>query len=314
LEIIKILTILGARPQFVKAAIVTKAIEAHNREHSDLKINELLLHTGQHYDHEMSAVFFEELDIKEPSFNLGIGSASHGAQTGRMMEAIEKVIVSEMPDWVLIYGDTNSTLAAALAAVKLHIPLAHVEAGLRSFDRKLPEEVNRIVADHMADLLFAPTDEAVKNLNNEGFSDDRVLLTGDVMYDAALYFGEKALHVSRILSDLQLDSGGYVLCTLHRAENTNNRQRLTAILDGLSLGFGDVPLVLPIHPRTRKTLSELGLLESVKKKFQLIEPVGYLDMIMLEKNARLIATDSGGVQKEAFFHRVPCLTLLDRTP
>ena len=303
----KIATIVGARPQFIKAAIVSRTLR------STAKITEILVHTGQHYDDKMSLVFFEELEIPKPDYNLGIGSGSHGLQTGRMLEAIEKVLLQENPDWVLVYGDTNSTLAGALTAAKLQIPIAHVEAGLRSFNRRMPEEINRILTDHTSDLLFAPTEIARVNLTREGIPSSKIHLVGDVMYDAALYYGAKAQTQSTILNRLGLKSKEYILATIHRAENTDNSLRLKGIFDALALVGKKVKVVLPLHPRTRAALHKEGMLEVVARSMLLIEPVGYLDMVMLEKNAQLIATDSGGVQKEAFFHCVPCVTLREET-
>lgn len=303
----KIATIIGARPQFIKAAIVSRHIRLTRG------IDELLVHTGQHYDDRMSRVFFEELEIPPPAYHLGIGSSSHGVQTGRMLEAIERVLLQEKPDWVLVYGDTNSTLAGALAAVKLHIPVAHVEAGLRSFNRKMPEEINRILTDHASDLLFAPTEVAVSNLRHEGVPMEKVHLVGDVMYDASLYYGEKVERVGGLVDELRLPKGGYVLATIHRAENTNDRMRLQVIAQGLVETALTMPVVLPLHPRTAKALDEVGLLDVVKKRIRVVEPVGYFDMLQLERHAAVIATDSGGVQKEAYFHGVPCVTLRDET-
>jgi len=304
----KIVTIIGARPQFIKAATVSRAIQ------SMPSIEEVLVHTGQHYDENMSDVFFDELEIPKPAYDLGIGSGSHGAQTGKMLEAIERVLLDEKPNWVLVYGDTNSTLAGAVAAVKLHIPVAHVEAGLRSFNRAMPEEINRILTDHAANLLFAPTETAVNHLHHEGIDGQRIHRVGDVMYDAALFYGIKADQMSDILSRLELVSKRYMLATVHRAENTDDPKRLRAIMAGLSAAATDeYPVVLPLHPRTRATLERKGTLTEAAKQIRLIDPVGYLDMVMLEKNAVLIATDSGGVQKEAFFHGVPCVTLRDET-
>ena len=300
-------SILGARPQFIKAA----AVSGRLRETAGLR--ETLVHTGQHYDANMSEVFFEELAIPRPDFHLGVGSASHGAQTGRMLEAVEGVLVEVRPDWVLVYGDTNTTLAGALAAAKLHIPVAHVEAGLRSFNRLMPEEINRVLTDHASDALFAPTQPAVENLRNEGVPDERVYLVGDVMYDASLHFAAKAERESRILDTLGLEPRGYVLATVHRAENTDHARALAAIFDGLERVAADVPVVLPLHPRTRAALEREGRLAQAQRSLRLTDPVGYLDMVLLEKNARLVATDSGGVQKEAFFFRVPCVTLRTET-
>jgi UDP-GlcNAc3NAcA epimerase len=298
----RVTTVLGARPQFIKAAVVSRALTA-------IGIAEALVHTGQHFDANMSDVFFSELEIPRPAHHLGIGGGSHGRNTGRMIEAVERVLVEERPDWVLVYGDTDSTLAGALAAVKLHIPVAHVEAGLRSFNRRMPEEINRVLTDHAASLLFAPTETAVRHLASEGISGDTVLRVGDVMFDAALFYGAKAETASSILATLGLQPGAYALATIHRAENTDDPQRLSGILDGFARFGGDI--VLPLHPRTRTRLSSAGL--TMPGNVRMIDPVGYLDMVMLEKNAGLITTDSGGVQKEAFFHRVPCVTLRDET-
>ncbi len=303
----KLLTVIGARPQFVKAAVVSRMIK------DSTDIQELLIHTGQHYDQGMSDIFFQELNIPAPTVNLGIGSAGHGAQTGRMLEKIESILLAERPDGVLVYGDTNSTLAGALAAVKLQIPVAHVEAGLRSFNRRMPEEINRILTDHASDLLFAPTETAVKNLTAEGIADKKVHMTGDVMYDAALYFGRKAEKESSILKDVGIREKAYVLATVHRAENTDDPVRLETIFRALAQIAQRIPVVLPIHPRTRAILLRDPLLNSLASKLKLIDPVGYLDMVMLERNAVVIATDSGGVQKEAYFQRVPCVTLRDET-
>ena len=301
----KILSIVGARPQFIKAAAVSRVLRAARG------MREVLVHTGQHYDPGMSGVFFRELEIPRPDRNLGIGSGGHGAQTGRMLEGLEGVIAKERPDWVLVYGDTNSTLAGALAAAKLKVPVAHVEAGLRSFNREMPEEINRVVADHVSDLLFAPTRTATANLRREGISRGKIVETGDVMYDVALHYGEKAERASSILRKLVLEDRDYVLATVHRAENTDEPRRLRAIFDALRRLAGEVAVVVPLHPRTRKVLARTGWRPG--KALRLIEPVGYLDMVMLEKHARLIATDSGGVQKEAFFYRVPCATLRTET-
>ena len=303
----KIITIVGARPQFIKVAAVSQKLRTISG------IKEVLVHTGQHYDRNMSDVFFQELDIQPPDYNLGIGSQTHGVQTGRMLEAIERVLLEEKPDWVLVYGDTNSTLAGAIAAVKLHIPVAHVEAGLRSFNQKMPEEINRVLTDRISELLFAPTNTAVENLLREGISEDKIHLVGDVMYDAALYYGAKAAEKNSTLEELKLVSKQYILATIHRAENTDDSSRLQAIFSGLGIVAQKIPVVLPLHPRTRSALLREGLLEDASKSLQLIEPLGYLDMVTLEKNAKLIATDSGGVQKEAFFARVPCVTLREET-
>ncbi|HQN20631.1 MAG TPA: UDP-N-acetylglucosamine 2-epimerase (non-hydrolyzing), partial [Syntrophobacteraceae bacterium] len=254
-----------------------------------------------------------ELDIPKPDYHLGIGSGAHGWQTGAMLSAIEPVLLAEQPHGVVVYGDTNSTLAGALAAAKLNMLNAHVEAGLRSFNRRMPEETNRVVADHVADLLFAPTTTAKKNLLNEGVREADIHLVGDVMYDAALYYGSKSEKESRILSRLEVEPKEYVLATVHRAENTDNANCLRAIFEGLMQVSRDTVVVLPLHPRTRKALEREGLLLRAADALKLIEPVGYLDMVMLEKNAKVVVTDSGGVQKEAFFYEVPCVTVREET-
>jgi len=300
-----IVTIVGARPQFIKAAAVSPHLRAH--------IFEILIHTGQHYDDDMSRVFFDELDMPMPAYNLGVGSGNHGMQTGRMLEAIENLLLEVRPDRVLVYGDTNSTLAGALAAAKLHIPVAHVEAGLRSYNRTMPEEINRIATDHIADLLFAPTEAAVSNLRCEGIAADRIHLTGDVMYDVALRFASCAERRSSILRELDLAPKSYVLATIHRAGNVDDPVRLEAIYEGLERAAATLPVVWPVHPRTRPPVDAIRARRNSAPPLRLIAPVGYLDMILLEKNARLIVTDSGGVQKEAFFHGVPCLTLREET-
>lgn len=268
------------------------------------------MHTGQHYDQSMSDIFFSELDLEAPQYNLEIGSDNHGAQTGRMLASIEDVLLQEQPDAVLVYGDTNSTLAGALAAAKLEVPVAHVEAGLRSFNRSMPEEINRVLTDHLATLLFAPTPDAVRNLEREGIQGESVYLSGDVMYDAAIHYQETSSRDGNVFRHLGLKPKNYILATVHRAENTDNPVRLRAILEGLNLVAADLNIVLPLHPRTRKNLRPLDMDTSA---IRVIEPVGYLDMISLERHARLIATDSGGVQKEAYFYRVPCVTLREET-
>jgi len=301
----KIVTVVGARPQFVKAAVLSRLMREHGR------IEEVMIHTGQHYDENMSDVFFSELEIPRPAHHLGVGSGAHGQQTGRMLEAIERVLQEVKPNAVLVYGDTNSTLAGALAAAKLHIPIAHVEAGLRSFNRRMPEEINRVLTDHLSRWLFAPTPTAVENLQHEGRPAECVYLTGDVMYDAALH---SAQHVDpRLLERLGLKEKEYVLATIHRAENTDVPERLRAILEALRTVAAETPVVLPLHPRTRAVLERDGTLEALTRGLRLLGPVGYIDMVGLEKNACLIATDSGGVQKEAFFQRVPCVTLREET-
>ncbi len=301
----KIVSIVGARPQFVKAAAVSRIIAEHAAG------RECLVHTGQHYDSNMSDVFFSELGIPQPHYNLAIGSATHGAQTGRMLEAIETVLLQERPDWVLIYGDTNSTLAGAIAAAKLHIPVAHVEAGLRSFNRAMPEEINRILADHASTVLFAPTRTAVDNLKAEGIDAAKIVLSGDVMYDAARHFHRRAVESSAILESLGLHRKSFVLATVHRAENTDDPAKLAVILGALAAISSATTVVLPLHPRTRAAIAKAGFALPAGMIF--IDPVGYLDMVMLEEASRLIVTDSGGVQKEAFFFKVPCVTLRDET-
>lgn len=309
------MTVIGARPQFIKAAAVSRALVRHNEGDSAGvgRLTEILVHTGQHYDDNMSRVFFDDLDMAGPDYHLGLGQGRHGAMTGRMLESIEEVMLKEEPDLTLIYGDTNSTLAGALAAVKLHVPVAHVEAGLRSFNRRMPEEINRVLTDHAADLLFAPTQMAVNNLHREGISAEKIYLVGDVMYDVALFYGNKAERLSPILEQLNLVPRGYILATIHRAENTDSPTRLKAIFDGLCQVSTEIPVIVPLHPRTRLALDREGMLGPVSRKIHLTEPVGYLEMVRLEKRARFIVTDSGGVQKEAFFYRVPCLTLRDET-
>lgn len=303
----KIVTIIGARPQFIKAAAVSRILK------EDSEVEEVLVHTGQHYDENMSQVFFDELNIPKPKYNLAIGSSLHGKQTGEMMAAIEEVLLKEKPQWILIYGDTNSTLAGALVGAKLHIPIAHVEAGLRSYNRKMPEEVNRLVADQVSEILFAPTERAVKNLKQEGYADERVQLVGDVMYDVALYYGKKAEAESKILQKLNLHDKAFILVTIHRQENTDHPERLTAIMQSLQTLSKEIPIIFPVHPRTHKMFLQNGLIEKDSANLHFIEPLGFLDMLMLEKNAKLIMTDSGGVQKEAFFCSVPCVTLRDET-
>ncbi|WP_342727956.1 UDP-N-acetylglucosamine 2-epimerase (non-hydrolyzing) [Bradyrhizobium sp. B097] len=300
---LKILTIVGARPQFIKAAAVSRAI----RETDGL--SEVMVHTGQHFDLNMSDVFFEELDIPKPRHHLDINGGGHGDMTGRMLMAIEPILLEEKPDWVVVYGDTNSTLAGALAASKLHIPVAHVEAGLRSFNRRMPEEINRVVTDHLSALQLCPTTTAVTNLAAEGVTAG-VHHVGDVMYDATLFVTDKAEKSSAILTNLGLASKTYALATIHRAENTGDRQQLLAVVQFLQDQSRKFPVVLPLHPRTRQAALAMGVdLDGLK----VIDPVGYLDMAKLLHNALEVYTDSGGVQKEAYFHRVPCITLRDET-
>lgn len=303
----KIAVVVGARPQFVKAAVVSHALAARPG------LTEVMIHTGQHYDDNMSAIFFRELDIPEPAYNLSIGAGGHGEQTGRMLIELERVLLAERPDWVLVYGDTNSTLAGALAAAKLHIPVAHVEAGLRSFNRRMPEEVNRVVTDHVADLLFVPTETGRANLLHEGVPAEHIRLIGDVMYDAALFYGQQAAARSTILARLGLAPRGYILATVHRPENTDDGPRLRALFEGLARLAGRHRIVLPLHPRTRAALTRERVPEHILTQLDVIDPVGYLDMLQLEQHAALIASDSGGIQKEAYFFRVPCVTLRNET-
>ncbi|MBB6461528.1 non-hydrolyzing UDP-N-acetylglucosamine 2-epimerase [Flammeovirga kamogawensis] len=302
----KILTIIGARPQFIKAATVSRVIKKIEN------CTEILVHTGQHYDENMSDIFFDELGIPRPDYNLGVGGGSHGAQTGEMLAKIEKVLFKEKPDYLLVYGDTNSTLAGALAASKMHIPVVHVEAGLRSFNMKMPEEQNRILTDHISTLLFTPTDTGYSNLLKEGINDSSIYNIGDVMYDAAMYYGKKAQNNTNILEKLNVKYKDFILATIHRAENTDNIERLTMIFDELSNVAKTKKVILPLHPRTKKSLENINFNFS-ESKISFIDPVGYIEMVMLEMSSKLILTDSGGVQKEAFFHKVPCITLRDET-
>ncbi len=318
----KLLNIVGARPQIIKASAISRVIR---KDYGD-RIEEIILHTGQHYDRELSDVFFEELEIPKPDYNLGVGSARHGRQTASMISGIEEVILKEQPEAVIVYGDTNSTLAAGIAASKLKVPVVHVEAGLRSFRKEMPEEINRLLSDHISTLLFAPTDAALKNLIKEGIRPDasppftidnpKIFLSGDIMYDNSLFYGELADNkINGFLDDLGAQHGNYILATIHRQKNTDNAERLNNILQSLiELSVEkNILLVLPLHPRTinalekenPKLLLRLNNIESVK----LVPPVSYLEMIMLEKNAAIICTDSGGVQKEAHFFRRPCLVL-----
>jgi UDP-GlcNAc3NAcA epimerase len=298
-----VVSIVGARPQFIKAAPVSAALRRTHREY--------LVHTGQHYDHQMSEVFFDEMGIPAPNRNLDVGSGSHGAQTGAMLRLIEECLLEMRPDVVLVYGDTNSTLAGALAAAKLGIPLAHVEAGLRSYNRSMPEEHNRVLADHAADLLLCPTDTAVVNLAKEGLTSG-VHLVGDTMYDAVLRFREVAAARSNVMDRLDLSHGRYVLATIHRPYNTDDPVHLRCLVEAFSRAPDTI--VFPVHPRTRRKLDELELTSpAVDGRVRFIEPVGYLDMLELERHARVIVTDSGGVQKEAYFLGVPCLTVRPET-
>lgn len=296
----KILTVVGARPQFIKAAAVSNVIRKHHTE--------ILVHTGQHYDENMSKVFFDELKIPKPNYNLEVGSGNHGKQTGTMLMDLEEIYEKEKPDFVLVYGDTNSTLAGALCASKLLIPVAHVEAGLRSFNKNMPEEQNRILTDHISKLLFVPTESAVKNLKNEGITEG-VHNVGDVMFDATLNFKKLAENKNEIIRALDLEGKNFILTTIHRAENTNDISRLKNIVEALN--ECGKPVILPLHPRTKKYMMDYGL--NFNNNIKVIDPVGYLEMINLEMNAEKIVTDSGGVQKEAFFMKKPCVTMRDET-
>ena len=303
----KIVTVVGARPQFIKAAAISRVI----RNEYAGTLEEVLVHTGQHYDHNMSQVFFDELDIPPPKYNLDISGGNHGAMTGKMLEAIEAVLLDEKPDWVLVYGDTNSTLAGALAAVKLHIPVAHVEAGLRSFNMRMPEEVNRILADRVASLLFCPTEAAVDNLKNEGVLSG-VSNVGDVMYDVAVYYKYRCAKNGEILKRIGVTQGEFALATCHRSENTDDPLRLREICQGLADVAEHMDVVLPLHPRTRRLLSDGGL-KPLLGRVRMVDPLSFMEMLALEQSARVVITDSGGVQKEAFFYGVPCVTMRDET-
>jgi UDP-GlcNAc3NAcA epimerase len=304
---IRIATIVGARPQFIKAAAVSRVI----RNDYAGRISEVLVHTGQHYDARMSRVFFEELDLPPPDHHLGIAGGRHGAMTGRMLGAIETVLLAEQPDIVLVYGDTNSTLAGALAAVKLHVPVAHVEAGLRSFNRRMPEEINRLLTDRVSSLLFCPTTTAVENLAAEGITAG-VHHVGDVMYDVALFYRDRARQRSNVLERFGLRAGEYALATCHRAENTDDANRLREICLGLAEVASMLPVVFPVHPRTNAALATHRL-KPCLTGVTLVDPLPFLDIVALQQAARAIITDSGGMQKEAFFFRVPCITIRDET-
>lgn len=299
----KILTIVGARPQFIKAAAVSRAIGTNK------SMTEVILHTGQHYDDSMSEVFFREMEIPKPIINLEIRASLHGEMTAQMLTGIEQSILNEKPDAVMVYGDTNSTLAGALAAAKLNIKLIHVEAGLRSFNMTMPEEINRIVTDRISNLLCCPTDHAISNLKAEGFDRMNIAIvkTGDVMQDAAMYYSQRSANYSTIIKDLGLSN--YILCTLHRQENTNDPHRLNEIVKAINFINSKTPIVLPLHPRTKKTFEALGIIPECK----IISPVGYFDMIELIKSSSLVMTDSGGLQKEAYFFSKNCVTLRDET-
>ncbi|MDO9374449.1 MAG: UDP-N-acetylglucosamine 2-epimerase (non-hydrolyzing) [Ferruginibacter sp.] len=301
----KLLTIVGARPQFVKAAALSREI----RQHPGL--TEIIVHTGQHFDSNMSEIFFDEMEIPKPNYNLNINGLSHGAMTGQMLEGIEKIITNDKPDTVLVYGDTNSTIAGALAAKKLHVKVAHVEAGLRSFNMQMPEEINRILTDRISDWLFCPTDTSMANLKNEGFDNfsSRKIKTGDVMEDAALYYAQKAAQKSTLLEQMKLRNQPFILATIHRAENTDDKQNLEALISALNEISQHTQVIVPLHPRTKKIIEQ----QQLEPKFTIIDPVGYFDMIMLLQTCSLVITDSGGLQKEAFFFGKFCITTRDQT-
>ena len=302
----KLITIVGARPQFIKAAAISRAI------HQSSNITEKIVHTGQHYDPNMSEIFFDEMDIPKPDYNLGVSNGGHGSMTGQMMINLEKIIQSERPDGVIVYGDTNSTLAGALVASKLHIPVIHIEAGLRSFNMSMPEEINRILCDRISTLLFCPTQTAINNLKNEGYDnlDCKIFLSGDVMYDTIIYYSS-ILKDKINLREKTNVKNNYILCTIHRAENTDDEYRLKQIFLALSIISDDIKVILPLHPRTKKLVQEYGIKYSDNLK--IIDPVGYFDMLELLTNSSMVMTDSGGLQKEAFFMAKPCVTLRDQT-
>lgn len=301
----KVVTVLGARPQFIKAAAVSRVFKQYDA------IEEIIVHTGQHYDKNMSDSFFTDLDIPLPNYQLALGGSTHGAMTGSMLKDIEAILLEEQPDFVMIYGDTNSTIAGALAASKLHINVAHVEAGLRSFNMLMPEEVNRILTDRISNVLFCPTDAAIENLNKEGYQNFaiQVVKNGDVMQDAAMYYAKVSEEHSTVITANGLQSGNFLLCTVHRAENTDIEARLRGIFTALEEIHSACEVVLPLHPRTKKMLEKFNL----KPNITLIDPVGYFDMIELLKHCKMVATDSGGLQKEAFFFEKPCITMRDET-
>jgi len=301
----KIVTIIGARPQFVKAAALSRVIKKYPR------LQETIVHTGQHFDANMSDIFFEEMDIPKPQYNLNINGLSHGAMTGQMVEKLEEVMVAEEPDLVLVYGDTNSTIAGALAAKKLHIKVAHVEAGLRSFNMQMPEEINRILTDRISDWLFCPTDTAINNLNKEGYQNIKctIVKSGDVMEDAALFYAQKAAEKSTIINQLNLVGKSFVLATIHRAENTDNYNNLKGIIDAFNELNESIYVFVPLHPRTKKLIEQYQL----KPNFTIVGPLGYFDMISLLQNCALVITDSGGLQKEAFFFGKFCITTREQT-
>lgn len=315
----KIATIIGARPQFIKAATVSRAILEHNKKSSD-KLEEIIIHTGQHFDEKMSDIFFDEMEIPKPNYFLGIHGLSHGAMTGEMLKLVEEVLQKEKPQLVLVYGDTNTTLAGALASVKIHIPVAHVEAGLRSFNINMPEEVNRILTDRISTILFCPTDKAVDNLKKEGYPNrlskdmyQEICKIGDVMYDAAIFYSKKATDFSILEKRYRIKDKDYILCTIHRAENTDDKGRLENILLALSDISKEIDVVIPLHPRTKHVILKDEKLQKLTSTLKITEPVGYFDMLALLKHAKLVMTDSGGLQKEAFFFGKFCITLRDET-
>ena len=322
----KIVTIIGARPQIIKAAAISRAIHTHFKD----QITEVIVHTGQHYDDNMSAIFFTEMGIPTANYNLSVGSGNHGVQTAKMMEGIETILLKERPDALLVYGDTNSTLAGALAASKIHIPVVHIEAGLRSYNKSMPEEINRITCDHCSTLLFSPTNQGISNLIKEGFSTTThskasidhplVFKTGDIMFDNSKYFSSIANEKQGLVEKLQLTPGEFILCTIHRDSNTDNPEHLNQIIRGLLQiqRISNQAIVLPLHPRTRKKMTELlepAVAEELRdnSRIQVIDPAGFLDMISLESTCSLVITDSGGVQKEAFFFKKPCIILREQT-
>ena len=304
----KLLTILGARPQFVKAAVMSRAISRQKESFS-----EVIVHTGQHYDENMSQIFFDELDIPQPNYFLKTGGGSHAEMTAKMLVELEGIMQKEKPDVVLVYGDTNTTLSGALAAVKIHIPVVHVEAGLRSYNKRMPEEVNRVLCDHCSTLLFTPTNEGKQNLLKEGVTESSIAVVGDIMYDAVLYYAKKAQEKSSILAQLELENKSFVLATCHRQENTDVEDRLENILEALAEIAKEETVVLPLHPRTKKCLEQKGLDKKYQNAIRFIPPVSYFDMLALESSAKLVITDSGGVQKEAYFFQAPCLILRDES-
>lgn len=322
----KIITVIGARPQIIKASAISRAIQEDFKN----ELQEIIVHTGQHYDHNMSQVFFDELGIPEPNYNLDIKSGSHGEQTAKMIQGLEEIIIKENPVAIILYGDTNSTLAGAIAASKIDVPIVHVEAGLRSFNKRMPEEINRIMCDHVSTLLFSPTKTGYNNLLNEGMKADnqapfdidnpKIYHSGDVMYDNSLHFSNLSDQKSTIIQNLGLDVGKFILCTIHRNYNTDNKERLTSIFDALDTvaSQSGIAIVLPLHPRTKKLMAthltqEVFGRVSTNNKIKIIDPVSFLDMIALEKNSVLIATDSGGVQKEAYFFKRPCVIMRSET-